>query len=181
MQHFYEVTNAPGEIYDPTLPASGGSTGNGKLSYSTATVESLLRLKGSSGLRSLRSAGVQTGFVAYSQREDLFFTGLNGHKPNGSICGRRPKRLGRGFNFYRYCARPLRHVQAADCPEATDFKLGHHRILYRAYVPSESRLVGEKRFFHNFLSSLYNLIIPRQRIVRCKIPRQQATCPQTFL
>jgi uncharacterized protein (TIGR03435 family) len=36
-------TNAPGlEIYDPTLPPSGGSTGNGKISYGAATVDSLL-------------------------------------------------------------------------------------------------------------------------------------------
>ena len=36
-------TNAPGlEIYDPSLPSSGGSAGNGKLSYGAATVDSLL-------------------------------------------------------------------------------------------------------------------------------------------
>jgi uncharacterized protein (TIGR03435 family) len=36
-------TNAPGlEIYDPTMPPSGGSTGNGKISYGAATVDSLL-------------------------------------------------------------------------------------------------------------------------------------------
>jgi uncharacterized protein (TIGR03435 family) len=36
-------TNAPGlEIYDPTLPPSGGSTGNGKINYGATTVDSLL-------------------------------------------------------------------------------------------------------------------------------------------
>ena len=37
------LANAPGlEIYDPTLPPSGGNTGNGKISYGAATVDSLL-------------------------------------------------------------------------------------------------------------------------------------------
>jgi uncharacterized protein (TIGR03435 family) len=36
-------TNAPGlDIYDPTLPPSGGSPGNGRLSYGATTVDSLL-------------------------------------------------------------------------------------------------------------------------------------------
>jgi uncharacterized protein (TIGR03435 family) len=36
-------TNAPGlEIYDATLPPSGGSTGNGKINYGATTVDSLL-------------------------------------------------------------------------------------------------------------------------------------------
>jgi uncharacterized protein (TIGR03435 family) len=36
-------TNAPGlEIYDATLPPSGGSTGNGKINYGVTTVDSLL-------------------------------------------------------------------------------------------------------------------------------------------
>ena len=37
------LSNAPGlRIYDPSLPPSGGSTGNGKINYGAATVDSLL-------------------------------------------------------------------------------------------------------------------------------------------